>query len=91
MEKCLIGALAAKDLDPVALLGVTESIKVADVGDRAAMEHRTFAHPAALGERRDHLVLLANVGARGLVALELSQVHGAGRVSHFRWGARGMK
>ena len=36
-------ALAAKDLDPVALLGVTESVKVADVGDRAAMEHRTFA------------------------------------------------
>ena len=27
-------ALAAKDLDPVALLGVTESVKVADVGDR---------------------------------------------------------
>ena len=42
-------ALAAKDLDPVALLGVTESVEVADVGDRAAME-LTPSPPERRGE-----------------------------------------
>ena len=53
---------------------------MADVGDRAAVQDRPTAHVAALGERRDHLVLLAHIGARGLVALELRQVHGARRI-----------
>lgn len=70
-------ALAAQDLDPVALLGVAKGIEVAeDVGDRASVPRR--ASPI-LGPCRAAFVLVSGATtlyswhtARGVITLELS-------------------
>lgn len=76
-------ALAAQDLDPVALLGVAKGIEVAeDVGDRASVPRR--ASPI-LGPCRAAFVLVSGATtlyswhtARGIITLELSAQRSAG-------------
>jgi hypothetical protein len=84
-------ALAAQDLDPVALLGVAKGIEVAeDVGDRASVPRR--ASPIlgpCRGGFRFGVVLVSGATtlyswhtARGIITLELSAQRSAG---HRAW------
>jgi len=68
-------ALAPQDLDPVALLRVAESVEVADVGDRAAVQ-QSEASPEASRAIKPPSTAGTNVGP-------LTRLRGNGRREGF--------